>query len=482
MQDFGRLNPFVSELEESVKTILNSITEKFDNNSDSINSKLMNLKEPDELAKEFEEIIQRNGNRITLKELSKKILEYTNNAQLPGYAGHQNSPPHPLAIAVDMISRTLINPNSVYELSPSGIAIEKSIVNWMCRKIGYGESAGGVLTSGGSLGNLTALLTASHVKIDNDIWKEGLHSTEPLSVLVSDQSHYSIKRAVQILGFGEEGIEPVETDEGYKIKPSAIKAAHERSLKKGRKVFAFVANSCSTATGSYDPLNEIADYCEENDLWLHVDGAHGASALISEKYNHYLNGIERADSIVWDSHKMLLCPSLCTGLLFKDGNDSFKSFTLKAAYLFGESQERNWFDPLHRTVECTKPALGIPLYTLLAVLGEKELSNYVESRYDISKWFIEKIKDDENFEEALVPDANIVCFRYKPANKNFSLSELNELQNKIRDKIINESNFYIVQTILNGVTYLRLTIINPLTDESDLLKLIYLIKKIGIEL
>ncbi len=479
MKDFGRSNQFVSELQDSVKTILESITYKFDKNNDSINSRLMNLKDPAELAEEFEDILFRKEGRITLKDLSKKILEYTNNPQLPGYIGHQNSPPNPIAIAVDMISRTMINPNSIFELSPSGIAIEKSIINWMCRKIGYGEGSGGIITSGGSLGNLTALLTASHVKIGKDIWKEGLHVDQPLSVLVSDQSHYSIKRAVQILGFGEDGIESIETDNKYRIKPSLIKAAHERSIKKGRKVFAFVANSCSTATGSYDPLNEIADYCEKNNLWLHIDGAHGASALISEKYKHYLKGIERADSVVWDSHKMLLCPSLCTGLLFKDGSNSYKSFTLKAAYIFGESQEQNWYDPIHRTVECTKPSMAIPLYTLLSVLGEKELSNYVESRYDLAKWFIETIKEDDDFEEAVDPDANIVCFRYNPKQRKLSLNQLNKLQNKIREQVLNEGNFYIVQAILDGITYLRMTIINPLTNKEDLLELVKLIKTVG---
>ncbi len=136
------------------------------------------------------------------------------------------------------------------------------------------------------------------------------------------------------MGWGAEGLIPVPVDERFKMRADALDGALRQAHASGRKVIAVSASSCSTATGAFDPLEPIADFCRQHGLWLHVDGAHGASASLTPKYRSLLAGIERADSVVWDAHKMLLMPALLTAVVFRNGSPSFHAFAQHASYLF----------------------------------------------------------------------------------------------------------------------------------------------------
>ena len=252
-----------------------------------------------------------------------------------------------------------------------------------------------------------------------------------------------------------------------------IKTKAEES---GTKVICVVASSCSTATGSYDDLETIADFCEKHDLWMHVDGAHGMGVLFSEKYRHLVKGIERSDSVVIDFHKMFLVPALNTLVMFKKGESSFETFAQKASYLFHKSQNNAWYDSATRTIECTKSALGIIAYTALKYYGNRYYKEYIESRYDLARKFVRMLEAHPGFEPAVDAESNIVCFRY--INDGLNNHILNELNAAIRDKIMKEGSFYIVKVELDGKIWIRLTIINPMTTEDDLKSLLSRISEI----
>ena len=171
---------------------------------------------------------------------------------------------------------------------------------------------GGVLTHGGSLANLTALLVARN-RLAPEVWDTGVPAD--LVLMAPAESHYSIARAAGILGLGQKAICRLEVDARGAIIPERLEAAYERLRAEGKRPMALVANACTTAVGIYDPLQEIGEFCRRHQLWLHVDGAHGASALLSAKHKHLLRGIEQADSLTWDAHKMLQTPVLCAALL-----------------------------------------------------------------------------------------------------------------------------------------------------------------------
>jgi len=223
-----------------------------------------------------------------------ELLERSHHLHHPRYMGHQVSAPAPVAAVADLVASVLNNGLAIYEMGPVGLAVERACVAWMNEKLGFGAGADGFFTSGGSLGNLTALLAARQAKAGWDVWTEGAGGGPPLAVLVSEEAHYCVARAAQVMGFGAGGVGLVETDAKRRVTRGGLEAAHQRAERAGRKAIALVASCCTTSTGSYDPLGVCADFAEERGLWLHVDGAHGASAAISPTLRDRVAGIERA--------------------------------------------------------------------------------------------------------------------------------------------------------------------------------------------
>ena len=171
--------------------------------------------------------------------------------------------------------------------------------------MGWDENANGLLTSGGSLGNLTGLLAARQAVKEYDVWETGVQ--RDLAVMVSAESHYSVDRAVKIMGLGENGVIKLPT-KNHKIKTDALLGLLKGAKENGRKVIAVVGNACSTSTGIYDPIDEMADFAGKTTFGFMLTEHNGGPAMISEKYKHLTKGMEKADSIVIDFHKMMLTP------------------------------------------------------------------------------------------------------------------------------------------------------------------------------
>jgi L-2,4-diaminobutyrate decarboxylase len=189
--------------------------------------------------------------------------------------------------------------------------------------------------------------------------------------------------------------------------------------------------------------------------------------VLSEKYRAQVKGIERADSVVWDAHKMMMMPSLATAVLFRDGSRSFDAFAQEASYLFNGRDTRPWSDVGLRTLECTKEMMALKLYTCLKLLGTRLFADAVTESYDLARRFAKKLQSTPDFELAVEPDCNIVCFRHTPAG--LPPAELDALQSRLRQQLLQRGDFYLVQTALPGRgVYLRTTLINPLTAEAEL--------------
>jgi len=415
---------------------------------------------------------------IAWQEMIKMVLEQSNHLHHPRYVGHQVTAPLPLAALMDLIAVFLNNGSAVYEMGPVNVVMEKRIIEWMAQLIGFDKNADGVFTSGGTLGNLTALLAARQARSGYDVWQKGIDNNQKFTVMISEQSHYSVERAVRVMGLGGDSIEKIPVDDLFRIDMVKLKERYIQIRKEGKQVLALVANGCSTATGSYDKLDKMADFCQQEGIWLHVDGAHGASALLSEKYRSLLEGIDRVDSIVWDAHKMLLMPALTTAVIFRDGSRSFDSFSQEAAYLFEKDSREEWYNFAHRTMECTKKMMGLKMYVCLNVLGQNYFRQYIDSVYDLTREFGQMILKQRDFELAVTPQSNIICFRY--VKDSLDAGELNELQARIRSEILKNGTFYVVQARLKGKLFLRCTVINPLTTIDDLSDLLDLVRRLAV--
>lgn len=394
-----------------------------------------------------------------------RVLAESHHLQHPRYVGHQCSAPLPLAALLGAVSDLLNNGSAVYEMGPVNTAMERALVRWFAGLAGFDPAAAdGVWTHGGSAGNLTALLAARQAAAPNDVWEEGYASPGGLCVVTSGQAHYSVRRSAQVLGLGGRNVVPVAVDERFRMVPAVLAVTLDRLAGEGRTVMAVVASAGSTATGAIDPLEPIADLCAARGIWLHVDAAHSGAHLLSDRLRPALAGIQRADSLVVDAHKLMLVPALATLVLFRNGDHSYQTFSQEASYLFDRSARQEWYNSGHRTLECTKRMLGLKLYLALEVLGTDFFATFVERRVDLAAQFAHALERRPGWQLAVPPESNIVCFRYAPED----LADPDAFQARAREAIVREGSFYLVKTTLGGHTWLRTTLINPLTTEADL--------------
>jgi L-2,4-diaminobutyrate decarboxylase len=397
-------------------------------------------------------------------EFFKTIIENSVHLHNPKYMGHQISPPLPVATLAGLVSDFLNNGMGVYEMGTVSTTLEKQIITHLAQKIGYPSEADGFLTSGGTLANFTALLTARAILAPTDVWQSG--HTQKLGLLVSEQAHYCVDRAARMMGWGEDGIIKVPSDDQFKIKPTELENAFQRAQEKGIHVIALIGSACSTSTGSFDDLNALGHFAHKNNLWFHVDAAHGGPLIFSDQYKHLLNGIEKADSIAMDFHKMLMTPALITALIYKNGDHSYRTFAQKAQYLWKDNYQKEWFNLARRTFECTKSMMSIKVYAIMQTFGTQIFSDSIDQVHQNAQNFCKFIQSNSNFELLITPETNIVCFRFKPYE--MSITELNTLNERIRNFILLDGEYYIVQTMLEGNLWLRVTLSNPLTTDSEL--------------
>ena len=389
------------------------------------------------------------------------VIQHSVKTHHPRYMGHQVAVTAPAAALAGLLSNVLNQGMALYEMGMSSVPMERLVIEQLAKKIGYDTSSSGTLTSGGTLANLTALLTARACKAPSNVWTEG--HQERLAIMVSEEAHYCVDRAARIMGLGSAGIIKLPTDAHYKMRSDLLEDHLVKAKREGLHVFAIIGSACSTSTGSHDDLEAIADFAERHNIWFHADGAHGGGAVFSTKYQSLLKGIERADSVVVDFHKVLMVPALATALVFKREQDSFSTFQQRAQYLWN-SVEADWYNLGKRTFECTKYMMSLKIFTLLKLYGEEVFAAVVDQVYDLGQKFAKMIAKRPNFELAMEPECNIVCFRVV---KN-GVSDLNAFNQSLREHILEKGHFYIVQTTLRDKVYLRTSLMNPLTTEQDL--------------
>jgi len=385
----------------------------------------------------------------------------------PGQIAHQVGATDVPAAVADLVQGVINQPMSIYEMGPAAHAMERVVIEWMSEKLGLPDGAGGVLTHGGSLANLTVLL-AARAAAAPDAWVEGVDGT--LAVLAPPSTHYSVTRSVAMLGLGERAVVDLEVDDYERIVPGALGEALERCHAAGRRPMALVAAACATSTGLHDDLEAIGAFCREHDIWFHVDAAHGATALLSPHHRHLLRGIEHADSAIWDAHKMMRTSTLAAAVLLRDGRRLEAAFRQKAAYLIYEDSDETGPSLLERQVECTKAALGTRIFMNVAFRGEDGIGRYVAESYEKTLRFWELIEGRPGFHCLSRPESNILCFRY---------GQDADLQVRLREQLLREQRFHLSSTEVNGERWLRMTVTAPATSEETVAGLLDAIEELA---
>lgn len=375
----------------------------------------------------------------------------------PRNLGHQVAMPLPMAALCDLVAALTNQAMAVYETGPAATLIERQVIRWLAELLGW-QHAEGLLTSGGAQANLTALLAARQVKAGHDVWKHGVAPGKPLKILASEHAHYSVSRAAGIMGLGTEAVITVPADPQGRMRVEALQAKHRLALQENALVFAVAATAGNTPTGSIDPLDAIGAYCNNHDLWLHVDGAHGASALLSSSHGGKLRGIELADSVVWDGHKLLYMPATVSAVLFKNPQHSFAAFAQEASYLFqGVNAAEEIYNTSYRTLECTKRMMGLKLWAAFSLYGRQGLAQLVDKVFATARLLADKLQAAPGFELLMPPQTNIVCFRFGSGD-----------QSVLRKVLVESGAFHLTQVNMHGQVWLRATAMNPFTTAQDL--------------
>ena len=389
-----------------------------------------------------------------------RVLENSTRLHHPGQIAHQVGAPDVPAALADLVHGAINQPMSIYEMGPAAHAAETVVLEWMCDQIGWEPGAGGVLTHGGSLANFTALL-AARAAAAPDAWTDGVDSK--LAVLAPPSSHYSVRRSVAMLGLGERAVVDLEVDDLERIVPASLDEALERAQGAGRRPMALVAAAGATSTGLHDDLEAVGGFCREHGIWFHLDAAHGAPALLSPAHRHLLSGIELADSVVWDAHKMMRTSALAAAVLVREERRLEEAFRQKAAYLIYEDSEEAGPSLLERQVECTKAPLGLRIFMNLAFRGEEGIGRYVAEQYDKTLRFWELIGARPGFECLSRPESNILCFRY---------GRDSDLQVQLRERLLRDRRFHLSSTVVNGERWLRMSVMAAATSEATIEELL----------
>ncbi len=378
-----------------------------------------------------------------------------------GYMGHQVAVTPPLTVLTGAAMAFLNNSTTVYEIGMTANAMEKIVLRYLAGKFGYHEASTGIVTSGGSLGNLTALITART--------SSGIPERDRgrLAIMVSADAHYSVERAAEIMGIPTENILKVPSDAQHRIRTDLLETTYQQAAAQGKLIFCVIGCAGTTAVGAYDDLDALADFAERHRLWFHVDGAHGAAVVFSEKYRHYLHGIARSDSLIVDFHKMLLAPAISTAVLYNARNRQINEFSPSAAYLWHDQLSEEWYNSAKHTLECTKPITILHTYAILKRYGDKLYQQHVDHLYDLGRTFAQMVRGRKNMELAVEPSANIVCFRYCAGEGDW-----NAVNAAIVQKLLEDGTFYIVSTTIGDRFYLRVSLMNPLTRPEDIQQLL----------
>ena len=397
---------------------------------------------------------------------------YTNavSIQHPRYFSCIPSTATPLSWTGDVLTNAYNPHHSCQSNAPAAFLVEKKLIRWLCDLAGYPSESGGLFVSGGSIANLTALTAARDSKLTYEERSRAV-------IYVSDQTHASVSKGLRIIDFRPDQIRIISTDDAFRMDIRQLTQEITFDLSQQRKPFAIVASVGTTNTGSVDPLPEIAVLCRKYDLWMHVDGAFGASALLSPKQKCKLSGIEYSDSISWDTHKWMLQTYGCSMVLVRNESALVHSFATHPEYLRDAQTEENSIEFWDLGPELTRPARCLKLWLTVQTLGTTALGQVIDHGCEMAQLAENAIRHLSNWEIISPAQLGIVNFRYAPVQ--VLPSQFDALNNQISQTITNSGYAEIFTTELCGKKVLRMCTINPQTTRQDILSTVEKLSEIA---
>ena len=414
---------------------------------------------PAALTKLFAEPLPQDASSAesVLNDLEQKLFPNCTHVGHPGYMGLITPSPSPIGIVADFICSALNQNIGAYTVGPAAVDMERRTVRWLTDLVGYDESAGGNLTSGGMMANFIGLKLARDSVSGDRIQHEGVQ--QRWAVYTSDQRHVSVDKAVDAVGLGRESLRALPTDSEFRVRLDALETAIAEDHQRGVRPMCIVGMFGTTNTGSVDPVRELRNIADREGMWLHVDAAYGGGMLLSHAWPMGNLGLELADSVTIDPHKWFYAPLDAGAILVKDDRRLTASFGIKPAYLtdeFDRAHER--YQYYVHSFEQSRRFRGLKVWMSFKRYGASQIGEWIDNNVRQAKHLYGLVAKHPEFEAACEPPMSAICIRYRGAD--LAEAQSRELHAEVAKRVEQSGKFWFSTTELKGKMYFRISPVN----------------------
>lgn len=375
------------------------------------------------------------------------------NTASPGYLAYVPGGGLLHAAIADLIADSVNRYVGLFGAAPGLARIEANVLDWFREMVGYPEGpqgAGGILTSGGSLSALTAMITARRERLPENFLSGILY--------LSDQAHHSLEKAALLAGFPRANLRKVPSDDLFRIRLDALETAIEEDRRRGLTPFLVVGSAGTTNTGAVDPLDGLADAARRHGLWLHVDAAYGGFFVLTADGRSAMRGIERADSIVLDPHKSLFLPYGTGALLVRDAGALKRTHSLAAEYLPQAQDDPERVDFYEISPELTRPFRGLRVWLPLKMHGAGPFREALDEKLALARWASEELKRMDGIEVVAEPQLSTLAFRLNPGG--LAAEDLNRLNRRLMKRVNDRKRVLLTGTTLGDRFVIRICVLS----------------------
>jgi len=417
----------------------------------------------------FDEPLPEQGQPLEtiLDEVREKVLAFPFGNSHPRFFAFINATADPVGVAAEYLAAAM-NSNC-WGGDHAAIHVEHRVISWLAEILGLPAGTEGLLTSGGSMANFTALATA-RCAVAPGVREEGWSGMAPAVVYASDEVHTCVDKAVDLLGIGCRHLRKIPSDDRCRLRVDLLREAVAGDRRAGLKPSVVVGTAGTVNTGAIDPLEELAEFCAAEDLWFHVDGAYGAMAVLSPRIRPLFAGLERADSVATDPHKWLYVPYEAGATLVREPGRMADAFRRPAPYLVHDPESPILGPVLfnERGPELSRNFKALKVWMGLKRHGRQGYAAAVEHDLEMARVLADQVLSHPDFELLAEPVLSIVAFRYRPAAVGLSEEALDGLNRRIIHRLVAGGTFFLAPTILKERTAMRAAIVNFRTQEADL--------------
>jgi glutamate/tyrosine decarboxylase-like PLP-dependent enzyme len=399
-----------------------------------------------------------------LREVEQHIFANSTLSLSPRFLGYINSGGNQASILAELLASAVNQICALWHFSPSASEVEGRVVRWIAEFIGYPADASGCLLSGGSAANLVGLAVARKEKAQFDVAALGTGVGPPLTVYVSEEAHASIEKAMVLLGMGRHQLRRVAARDDFTIDLKALEQRVSEDRQNGDRPICVVGTAGTTNTGAIDPMDALADFCQEHDLWFHVDAGYGGPAAGTNAAGALFRGLERADSVAINPHKWLFVPAEAGCILVRGRGRLKETFNVSAEYLpeaegmsaDGPIDFKDYGPQLHRSFRALKVWMTFKGY------GARRLRSAIENNIDVMRYLADQIDQSPDFVRLAPVPLSIVCFQYRTSNPVLQHKQqfLDDLNHRLLDALEKDGRIFLSGTTIHGRRALRACSVN----------------------